>query len=509
LILSKPFHTLLLAILPVLQILSVNRQNVSIGEGSQSFAVAIIFGVAVWLIFSAVLKSLKAGAIPASIFLLFFYLYTPFQLGLSDNSWTSLSRNSLLIPFLILIVSAALFVAYKGKRKGRIEGINQKLNVFSVLVCVLPLLSLFSKDGAEVSSKGDDSELVSPANPLIVSRKSDLEKPNIYWIVLDAYAREDVLKNEYSFDNSGFIRELENRGFSVDSTARSNYSQTSLSLASILNGEYLQNLSSEIKPSSSDRRLLTKLIRNNHFANSLRRNGYKTATFSTGYALTEDPNSDKYYGSRHFLGQNPVTGSLIKRTPLRLLNERIFLPLNGYDWHRDRVLDNFANLAEMPGLEAPYFAFAHFVSPHKPYIFSNSGEFSAPDMPFSFTENLEYDKDEKSLYVDQLQFVNSKILETIDSIFERESKRAIIIIQSDHGPNSDEPLERMKIFQARLIPGMSDVPTYSSVNTSRAILNHIFDAKLPFLTDQYFWSSYEEPFEFVEKYRLNNRWMTI
>ena len=488
---SRPFHTLLLAILPVLQILSVNRQTISFGEGMQSFMLAIVFGLAVWAVFALAFRSIECGAIPTSVFLLLFYVYTPLQLGLLDNSWVSLSRNTVLVPFLCLVIGVVIWVSSKKKKEAKLKESTQKLNVFSIIVCLLPLLSF-------ISSENND-ELARKENPLAISTEVVENLPNIYWIVLDAYARGDVFLNKYNFDNRDFLQGLENRGFTVDSLARSNYSQTSLSIASMLNGDYLENLSNEIVPSSNDRRLLTKLIRDNNLSRALRKQGYQAVTFSTGYALTEDPNSDKYFGSRHFLGRNPITGSLIKRTPLRLLSERVFLPFNGYEWHRDRVNDSFSLLQTMPDLDGPYFAFAHLVSPHKPYIFSKSGEFSAPDGPFSFTETLDYKSNEDSLYIGQVQYINSKVLETIDAIKVREVIEPIIIIQADHGPDVGSPSDRMKILQAQFFPQGVLAESSSSVNTSRSILNYVFETNIAHLENRYYWSSYEEPFDFREK----------
>ena len=488
----RPFHTLLLAILPVLQILSVNRQSISIVEGVTTLGIAFLFGLVIWFLFSLPLKSLRAAAMPASVFLFLFYIYTPVQLGLLDSSWETMSRNSVLAPLYLGSVLVATWLAYKWKKEKSLDQATQKMNVFSFLVCLLPLLAfLFDGNGNRQLAKEN------PLKVTAIGSTNDL--PNVYWIVLDAYARADVLDTFYGFDNSNFLIGLERRGFQVDSLAKSNYSQTSLSIASILNGDYLHNLSGEINPSSNDRRLLTEMIRENHLKSSLRSLGYKSATFSTGYALTEDPNSDKYYGSRHFLGRNPITGALIKRTPLRFVGERLLVPLNGFEWHRDRVLDNFSNLGQMPGLEPPFFAFAHLVSPHKPYIFSNSGVFRAPDAPFSFTNSIDYSANEDSLYIEQLQFINQKIIQTVDRILENETLAPVIIIQSDHGPDLGIAAERLKILHAYHFPGQVMPEISSPVNTSRTILNHLFDAQIPYLEDIHYWSSYDEPFEFQER----------
>ena len=39
-------------------------------------------------------------------------------------------------------------------------------------------------------------------------------KPNIYFIILDMYARQDVLKDQLGIDNSEFLKGMEARGSS-------------------------------------------------------------------------------------------------------------------------------------------------------------------------------------------------------------------------------------------------------------------------------------------------------
>jgi hypothetical protein len=76
------------------------------------------------------------------------------------------------------------------------------------------------------------------------------EKPDIYYIILDGYARADVLSNLYGYDNSDFIKPLEQRGFNMASQSRSNYPRTLLSLASSLNMKYLEPVSEPLRESS-------------------------------------------------------------------------------------------------------------------------------------------------------------------------------------------------------------------------------------------------------------------
>jgi hypothetical protein len=65
------------------------------------------------------------------------------------------------------------------------------------------------------------------------------QMPDVYYIILDGYARGDVLEELYSFDNSDFIAALQARGFYVAEASQANYPQTAFSLASSLNMAYI------------------------------------------------------------------------------------------------------------------------------------------------------------------------------------------------------------------------------------------------------------------------------
>src|SRR3970282_1068515 len=68
------------------------------------------------------------------------------------------------------------------------------------------------------------------------------DSPDIYYIILDGYARDDILRKFYQLDNRDFLDRLGELGFYVAGCAQSNYAQTQLSLASSLNFAYLDSL---------------------------------------------------------------------------------------------------------------------------------------------------------------------------------------------------------------------------------------------------------------------------
>ena len=69
-------------------------------------------------------------------------------------------------------------------------------------------------------------------------------RPDIVHLVLDGLGSPGVLKTYYNLDISRHIAALESRQFTVGQGIRSNYPFTYSSVASLLNGSYLDPLSS-------------------------------------------------------------------------------------------------------------------------------------------------------------------------------------------------------------------------------------------------------------------------
>jgi hypothetical protein len=67
-------------------------------------------------------------------------------------------------------------------------------------------------------------------------------KPDVFYIVLDRYASQDVLRDQFDFDNSGFTKFLDDRGFYTNPSAHNNYPYTTMSIASTMQADYLNDI---------------------------------------------------------------------------------------------------------------------------------------------------------------------------------------------------------------------------------------------------------------------------
>jgi hypothetical protein len=175
-----------------------------------------------------------------------------------------------------------------------------------------------------------------------------------------------------------------------------------------------------------------------------------------------------------------------------------------YDTHRRIILYALDRLPDVASIKGPKFVFAHLVAPHPPYVFDRDGNPINPNYPFTLSV------EERTGYIEQLQFVNRKVLETIDGILANSESPPIIIIQGDHGPgtmtnhNSLEHsclYERFSILNAYYLPGVerSSVPMdLAPVNSFRFLFNTYFNGDLEYLPNRQYFSISSHFYQFTE-----------
>ncbi len=331
-------------------------------------------------------------------------------------------------------------------------------------------------------------------------------KPDIYYIILDAYGGDKMLQKLHEFDNSGFISALEKRGFVVIQEGKSNYTRTIHSVGSSLNMQYLDSVD-RIMSESYLWWPLTGTFANNETRKFLESQGYHTANIASGWSFTSLKDAD-FYSQPYPLFLNEFERFFVQNTNLSMLGfmGKYGVSIPSYDSHRKTVLYEFQQLGQIATLMSPKFVFVHIVSPHPPFVFDAEGNPIDPDYQFTIADNrylitppAKYEKG----YLDQVSFVNDQILQAVDAILANSATPPIIILQGDHGPGnfldaaSESPpcfYERYSILNALLLPGIQAtiVPQdLTPVNTFRMIFNLYFSANLEFLPNHQYFSTPE------------------
>ncbi len=505
------FAPFLLAIQPVLHLFLINETEVYFSEAIRSIFVSLLFGVIVLgLAYLLVRDPLKASPV-ASLFIFLAFLFGDLSDWLVDTFGLGPIRADLLI---LALVSACmlLWIWLVQKRIRNIASVNLYFNLLGLLFLLqsgIPAGNYVLANGASPNQE--------PPMPVATVESAE-PRPDVYYIILDGYGREDILQALYDFDNSDFLDALAARGFYVADESSSNYVQTLLSLSSSLNVDYIQSLSAD-GINIESREALVELLEKSEVRNVLAQNGYELVSFRNSYNATVS-NAEIYYDDTGLA--YPVTAFesiVIDRTLARVL---LYVPAFNkafveapYDTHRDQILSTFARLREIPGLDGDYFVHAHIIAPHPPFVFDEDGEALPHNEPFRLADGNQYIKNHSRAdyvtgYRRQIQYINTLVLETVDAILAASETPPIIIIQGDHGPGSrlhqgllekTLPAERFGILNAYYFPGhdyTSLYPSISPVNSLRVLLDQFFGTDYPLIPDRHYYSPWGDPFDFTE-----------
>ena len=507
-------HPFLFAMYVVLAPLAENIGEVGFEAIRALVTILILVAVCLFILRYLLHESMKAALLTSGGLLLFGtygHISSLFEQLIVLPDWSILL---LAVFWIMLMVGWAYWVT---RRMQNPALWNTYLNVVGGILVIFPLYSIatYTRNTPVMEHQVARyrEHMLSQAGVKDLDAAPSLDEParDIYYIILDGYTREDVLKELYDYDNSDFLSSLEHRGFFIPTNMRSNYPSTVYSIASSLNMSHIYDSPDFLRSGiDSDqeavlRDALAILIHDNRVAEFLREQGYEIVTFDSGFIWTTITTADTFASSPDIPRFNPATAfeymvidSTLGKAFLRLMGEE-FIPVQSvFDDHRGRIifaLEHIADFAKQPG---PQFVFAHVVSPHSPYVFDAQGNPRYGVDPFTLLEQPTVGEWNPSLYTDQVTFVNSMILEEIDEILANSEPAPIIIIQADHSSNlawqdhHPPPEIRDKllfpIFAAFYLPDGDDAakpyPAISSVNVFRLILNRYFGLDLAMLPDE-------------------------
>jgi hypothetical protein len=510
---SWVFHPFLLGVYPVLALFAQNAREVRAADAVWVGALALLGTTSFWIVVTFVLKDARKAGLVASAAVAAFFGFGPIVSAL-EAGLTQLNRfwvrtdvrvhpAVVLVSLAFLLLGLAYVIAVKLRNA---ETPTVFLNVFSVLLIAIPAFAVISVKAAAVGRPPRRP------TPMPLSRPvGSVAPPDIYYIILDGYARSDVMKSYFEFDNAPFLARLEQRGFFVARQSIANYCQTPLSLSASLNAVYVDDLVKGLGPDQTE---LTNLIGQSDVMASLRPLGYRFVTFATGFDPTEFPSADLYLSPHPYA--SGFERMVIDMTPLCVLWPSA-IRLDPATRSRERTLFLLDALAEVARNPAPTFTFAHVFCPHPPFIFGENGE----DVSRRYRKYTDAGGDRvggrfrdpatfRRAYRGQSAFITDRIEQTISGILANSPEPPIIILQSDHGSelnvdlrdaNNSDFKERMSILNAYCFPERKYAALYDSispVNSFRVVFNTFFGASLELLPDRSFFSTWADPYNFID-----------
>lgn len=482
------WHPFPFAVSPILSLYSTNAQLVPAGDLLWPIGIALVTVALIWAAAWLVLRDCERSALLASVVVGLLWMLSPLARVIGPvRSLTAVA------------LAVLLAVAWLLRSRRRMPALTRGLEVAAIVLLVVSLVP--AAWGAWTSgSSADPPALEVLPRPLPEAAGA---LPDIYYIVLDAYGRPDVLREQYGV-RTDLAAELAALGFYVGSRSVSNYNTTLHSIPSSLNFDYIQNLTAMGPP--------RRLIRRNAVARWLHPLGYRFVAFASGFFLSECPQADEYIDEASSLSE--FHAAVLGLSPLILLGPHWRL-VSPHRAHRRRILEGFDHLEALADDPRPTFTFMHVMSPHHPFIFGENGEDRARyDLPFDFARSEVGDNNPSpepmnaeyvEAYRRQATFLSKRVVKAVKVLLERSLETPIIIVQGDHGPNSREPFtvpgERYPILNAYYLPEGGDralYPGITPVNSFRVVLNRYFDADLELLPDRSYRGTWKRPYHFEE-----------
>ena len=494
-----------LAVFPILALWAENAREATASDLFLPLGAAAALGIALTGVGGLLLGGRDRGAVWAAACVVLLWLWSPAAATLAPAIGGAIAAGAALG---VLGLAIALLLGWR-MRRGRLrDDLVLALGAGALLLVALPstrlLWTLHGEGSAPAALAVADAP--APSGP----GEPGGGGPDIYWIVLDAFGRADVLRDDYGIER-GLAEDLEELGFYVAARSVANYSTTLHTLPSILNKNYVHTLVPGTNPDWRAVGPLFHLMRDSRVVRNLRARGYTWIAYSSGYASTEVGDAaDVVIEPPAALTEFQM--HLVERSPLGWLAEK--LPMRSpYRAHRRRILHVLETLPEIAEDPRPTFTFAHLLSPHHPFVFGEDGEdVSRTDRPFRFNdggvggrraEPGEVHEEYIEAYRAQTIYIGKRVAEMVAELLARSPEPPIIIVQGDHGPNSRwphvDPAERMPILLAIFGPPEVEAlldPRMSPVNSFRVVLSGVFGDELPRLPDRHYLSSYERPWRF-------------
>ena len=470
-----PFYPLFLSIFPILSLASYNIHEIFVSAIFRPLIASLLLGGGVYGLAYLFTRDIHRAALISSIILLFFFTYGHLYDAVEDITiaGATVFRHRTLVPVLILIILGILILAWRHKNPG---SLSYSLNLITLVMLVFPIFTIGS-----YLIRQSIANRETPKAKVASSVQLDKNVPDVYYIILDAYGRQDVLQKKLGYDNTPFLDSLRERGFYVADCSQSNYGYTEYSLASSLNYDYLNVLG------GVDNNSRIALIKHGAVRSFFESLGYQIIAFPTGWSSTEWKDANIFYD---------YGGGFTTLTEFEILFEDTTLLRVESDYSRSsvkdadkrdarrlRVLSALDKLKQIPDKPEHTFTFAHLVIPHNPYSFGPNGEFVSFNEDAPFAERIK-------AYTNQVIFINREILKVVDVILQKSEVPPVIIIQGDHGPLPDIAFtgeEKMPILNVYYLPGEEGrkrlYPTITPVNSFRVVLDSYFHQNLPLLDD--------------------------
>jgi hypothetical protein len=502
-----PVAAVLLAPASVLEPLSRNLGQASLGDAAPALLATTLLAVAVWLVAIALRRRADAGsALIACVWVIgsLYYLELVRHLNAALGGDYSQVRP---LP-VMLGVMVGMTVVLRGR--ARWHGFaNTVLACIGVAMLVAPLWRMATfewRHGAARHAYDADRAMAEMPELARAPVVPAADMPDIYHVVLDRYGSEETLTRHYGVGEpiGGF---LEARGFYVARDSFANQMSTGHSLASTFHMDHLTELAADPRVQGSNWHPIFAMVDDNRVGRFLRGRGYEHHQFGSWWVGSHhNPNAE----SNQPFGLSEFDMTYWRRTILMpvllLLPDRPWT--RRLDWDNgqcQRVARQLEEIKRLRRGERPLYVFVHILVPHGPFVFGPDGR--CLGMPESEARG------EPRGYAEQVAYADSIIEDLVTTILAEDRPPAAMLIQADEGPipphDVSIPWQEATVEELRTKYGILNAFYFpdgdygrlrqdiSPVNTYRVLFGNLFGIDLPDLPDRMFaFPDYTKIYEF-------------
>jgi len=419
-----------------------------------------------WFIYHQIIKNNMRSGAAWTLTLLPILYYSPIFNALQN---TFIGKHQILIPTIFLATMWIFFYFYKQKKT--FATLNTYLNTLFLLLCFFEIFNLVQRLNHDKTWwEKVQTKFEQTAPPSIQTTQS---LPDVYYILMDAYVGMAGLETYFDYDNSELNDFLEEKNFFIAQNAHSNYDFTARCMFSTFNMEYSPRYIDVTKD-----KLITGNIHRLGIQKSKTAQHFKAAGYEwVNRSFFEILDTPRYYQIARlpdaamtwdYMADMTLPGRLRKAFPLRPIYEVNL-----------QIFDELKTLSKERTAQ-PRFVYAHLMMPHKPYHFDRKG---------NLYPSGNQGKSQKKAYLEQLQYANQLLKESITEILKNSAIPPVIILQGDHGSRIDaaEKDERFSILYAIHFPDKKYEyfqDTISPVNTFRILSNRYLNTSFELLENK-------------------------
>ncbi len=498
-----PLHPFLFAVFSVAAVFARNAgQLESAWRDAILPFVAVMAGtVLLTAVAGVLLKNIRKAALAVSVFLFVFFSYGYIYDIIGHSSVQRIPHK---VFFALIIPALAIALLLILRTKKPLHDVTMILNTITaalVLMSAVNIVMFSARSGVFFFNR-----TAGEASRAEEGRAGRGGLPDVYYVILDGYPRNDVIKSVFGYDNGAFTRALEKRGFFVAKKSTSNYSFTRFSLASSLNMTYLdflENNKSALK--GPDVPVVLRMVEKNKATDFLKSKGYKFVHFGSDFTLTA---RNRYADEESGCSRSSEFAGVFLRTTLLLPFYDDIIREN----RRQIIMCSLEKLEKFSDRGRPAFVFVHITALHPPYIFGKyAREHKSGAGASEKWDGADWNREG---FIEQIEYLNGRTLKIVDALLATKPE-PVIILQGDHGsagtfksnadyenPTDGMLRERMSILNAYHLPEGGNKLLYDSispVNSFRVIFNFCFGTHYSLLPDKsYFSNSLHEYVQFHE-----------